>query len=182
MFPINAGEPDSVAHRHSSDPVALPQGPSLRSGLCCPGPSTLTRPHPPHSRAHRDFTARRLIRDAFAVRVRLGDPRAVPCFRQSFLLGMSSSKTPGSPPAAFAQFLRRQRWSSPMVDGLDTSNIEPFRGYLLVRSRYDLPSCLPPSRDFYFRASDGSVTLPAAGYHYGVQLGNLHRWDLHPLE
>ena len=69
-----------------------------------------------------------------------------------------------------------------MVDGLDTSDIEPFRGYLLVRSRYDLPSCLPPLRDLYFRASDGSVTLPAAGYNYGVQLGNLHRWDLHPLE
>ena len=69
-----------------------------------------------------------------------------------------------------------------MVDGLDTSDTEPFRGYLLVRSRYDLPSCLPPLRDFYFRASDGSVTLPAAGYNYGVQLGNLHRWDLHPLE
>jgi hypothetical protein len=37
--------------------AALPQGPSLRSGLCCPGPSTLNRPHPPHSRAHPDFTA-----------------------------------------------------------------------------------------------------------------------------
>ena len=120
------GEPDSVAHRHASDPVALPQGPSLRSGLCCPGPSTLNRPHPPHSRAHRDFTAQRLIRDAFAVRVRLGDPRAVPCFRQSFLLGMSSSKTPGSSPAACAQFLRRQRWSSPTMDALDPSNVVIF--------------------------------------------------------
>jgi len=26
--------------------TALPQGPSLRSELCCLGPSTLTRPHP----------------------------------------------------------------------------------------------------------------------------------------
>jgi len=41
---------------------------------------------------------------------------------------------------------------------------------------------LPPLRDFYFRASNGSVTLPVAGYDYSVQLGNLHRWDLHPLE
>ena len=47
--------------------AALPQGPSFRSGLCCPSPSTLTRPHPPHSRAHRDFAAQRFIRDAFAV-------------------------------------------------------------------------------------------------------------------
>ena len=36
--------------------AALPQGPSLRSGLCCPGPSSLNRPHPPHSQAHRNFT------------------------------------------------------------------------------------------------------------------------------
>src|SRR3954463_8301220 len=58
-----------------------PQGPSLGSGLCCPGPSSLNRPHPPHSPAHRDFTAGRLIRDAFAVRERRGDPRVVPGFR-----------------------------------------------------------------------------------------------------
>jgi len=51
--------------------VSLPQGPSLRSGLFCPGPSSLSRPHPPRSQAHRDFAARRLIRDAFAVRARL---------------------------------------------------------------------------------------------------------------
>src|SRR5580692_10208805 len=48
---------------------ALPQGPSLRSGLFCPGPSSLNRPHPPHSRAHPDFTVSRLIRDAFAVHI-----------------------------------------------------------------------------------------------------------------
>jgi hypothetical protein len=32
-----------------------------RSGLFCPSPSTLNRPHPPHSRAHHDFVARQLI-------------------------------------------------------------------------------------------------------------------------
>jgi hypothetical protein len=36
--------------------AALPQGSSLRSGLCCPGPSSLSRPHAPHSPAHLDFT------------------------------------------------------------------------------------------------------------------------------
>lgn len=95
---------------------------------------------------------------------------------------MSSSETPGSPSAAYTQSLRRRRWSSPMVDGLDTSKSEPFRGYLLVRSRYNLPSCSPPLRDLYFRAFDGSVALPIAEYNYGVRLGNLHRWDFHPLE
>ncbi len=54
-------------HRRSSGYAALPQGPSLRSGLCCPGPSSLSRPHPPHSQAHHDFAALRFIRDAFAV-------------------------------------------------------------------------------------------------------------------
>src|SRR3954453_5482884 len=63
-----------------------PQGPSLGSGLCCPGPSSLNRPHPPHSPAHRDFTAGRLIRDAFAVRERRGDPRVVPGFRDHSVL------------------------------------------------------------------------------------------------
>ena len=74
----------------------LPQGPSLGSGLFCPGPSSLNRPHPPHSQAHRDFTAWRLIRDAFAVRERLGDPRVVPSFRCTFLPDMPSSLTPGA--------------------------------------------------------------------------------------
>ena len=87
--------------------TALPQGPSLRSGFCCPGPSSLTRPHPPQSPAHPDFAALRLIRDVFAVRHRLGDPRLVPGFRWRFCLGMSPSETPGRSPAACTQFLRR---------------------------------------------------------------------------
>ena len=73
-----------------------PQGPSLGSGLFCPGPSSLSRPHPPHSQAHRAFAARRLIRNALAVRDCLGDPRVVPSFRCTFLPGMPSSQTPGS--------------------------------------------------------------------------------------
>src|SRR6516164_1214987 len=51
-----------VKHLRASGSTALPQGPSLRSGLCCPDPSSLNRPHPPHSWAHPDFTASRLIR------------------------------------------------------------------------------------------------------------------------
>src|SRR5262249_62309545 len=54
----------------------------LRSGLCCPSPSSLNRPHPPQLRAHLDFAAVRLIRDAFAVHVPpcLGDPQLVLSF------------------------------------------------------------------------------------------------------
>jgi hypothetical protein len=76
--------------------VALLQGPSLRFGLCCPNPSSLNRPHPPHSRAPRDFAALRLIRGAFAVRERLGDPRVVPVFRCTLLPDMPPPKTPES--------------------------------------------------------------------------------------
>ena len=50
-----------------ADPPALPQGPSLRSGLFCPDPSTLNRPHPPLLQARRDFPALLVIPDAFAV-------------------------------------------------------------------------------------------------------------------
>src|ERR1700730_3933278 len=46
----------------------LPQRPSLRSGLYCPSPSSLNRPHAPHSWAPRNLDAMRFICDAFAVR------------------------------------------------------------------------------------------------------------------
>jgi hypothetical protein len=81
----------ALRHRHTSGRAALPQGSSLRSGFCCPSPSTLIRPHPPHSQAQRDFAALQLIRPVFAVRFRLGDPRLVPSFHYSFFLNMSSS-------------------------------------------------------------------------------------------
>jgi hypothetical protein len=56
-----------------------------------------------------------------------------------------------------------------MREKLDTPKEEPFRGYLLVRSRYELPICSPPiNGGFYFRAFNGSVTFPVAGYNYGV--------------
>src|SRR5262249_31511337 len=73
----------------------LPQGPSLRLGLLSQ-PSSLSRPHPPHSRAHPNFIALRLIWDASAVRERLGHPRAVPVFRCPFLSDMPSPETPES--------------------------------------------------------------------------------------
>ena len=83
--------------------AALPQGPSLRSGLFCPGPSTLNRPHPPHSQARRDFPAVPVIRDSFAVRERLGDPRVVPCFRCPLFPDMPSSSPPECSSAACSQ-------------------------------------------------------------------------------
>jgi hypothetical protein len=45
----------------------------------------------------------RLIRDAFAVRERLGDPRVVPSFRCSFLPGMPPSMSPGRSESSFSR-------------------------------------------------------------------------------
>jgi len=98
----------------------LPLRSLLRSGFYCPGPSSLIRPHPPHSQAHSDFAAWRFIRNAFAVLVRLGDPRVVPCFCCTSPLGMPSSTTAGNPLAVCAQFLRQRHWPSPGLERLGT--------------------------------------------------------------
>ena len=103
-----------------------PQGSSLGSGLFCPGPSSLNRPHPPHSQAHRDFAALRFIRDAFAVRERLGDPRAVPSFRWLFRPDMPSSTSPVSPNIALSKVTMPAR-SSPRANRLDTHETPAIR-------------------------------------------------------
>jgi hypothetical protein len=86
-----AGYPTLVAPVHSpkgnpewSSPTDAPLTPGvLGSDLsyAVSDPPRLLRPHPPVSQAPRDFTVLRLIRAAFAVRERLGDPRDLPAFR-----------------------------------------------------------------------------------------------------
>ena len=149
--PLSVGVRCAHKHRHSSGYAALPQGPSLRSGFCCPDPSSLIRPHPTHSQAQRDFAALQLIRPAFAVRCRLGHPRLVPCFHRSFFLNMSSSATPGSPAAVCTQFLHRQRWPSSLQYRLGSPILPAnpfhaggtFRSFTTVRLRYNLLICSP---------------------------------------
>ena len=94
--PPKVGSVDAITALPRGGILHRPQGSSLRIELCCLEPSSLTRPHPPRSRAHRNFTARRLICDASAVRERLGHPRAVPGFRCPFRPDMPSPATPGS--------------------------------------------------------------------------------------
>jgi hypothetical protein len=60
--------------------TSLPQGPSLRSGLFCPGPSSLSRPHPPVSQAQWDFAAEPFIPTAFAVRGAAATHETFPTF------------------------------------------------------------------------------------------------------
>ena len=60
-------------------------GSRLRSGLCCPDPSTLNRPHPSRWQARSDFPLCAVIRNASAVRERLGRPPVGPCFHSKSL-------------------------------------------------------------------------------------------------
>ena len=153
--------------------------------LCCLEPSSLNRPHPPHSWAHRDFAAKRLIRDVFAVRERRGDPRVVPSFRCTFLPDMPPSTTTGSPYIVSSKFTM-STWSSPHPNRLDTPkspairstrelNFRGFTGLQLLRPVRSLASPRrirlghdPATGGFYVQAFDGAVTLPAAGYDYDI--------------
>ena len=156
----------SVGLRPSCSPLAASESPYCAGGrraleylrgerprpLYPRGPrSSLIRPHPPHSQAHLDFTAGRLIRDAFAVRHRLGDPRVVPCFRCAFLLGMPSSVTAGVHRllllSSFADDagLRRESTGS-ALPSLPSSASDGRVNFAAspVRCCYGLSSCLPP--------------------------------------
>ena len=81
-----------------------PQGSSLWSGLCCPGPSSLNRPHSPLSQAHRVFATFVTYARCLRCAGRLGDPREVPSFCCSFLPNMPSSSTPGSSVIVLVQY------------------------------------------------------------------------------
>jgi hypothetical protein len=173
--PAQCRDADSIVHRHEVG-SPLPQGSSLLPESCCLEPSSLNRPHAPHSWAHRDFTARRLVHDAFAVRERRGDPRVVPGFRCTVLSdrGEFGHRIPIS---------RCRHGSSPRAHWLDTPNTPAIRftralnfAASLVRNCYGLLGCSssldgsdwstsPATGDFYVQAFDGSVTVPVAGYN-----------------
>ena len=116
------------------------------------------------------------------MRERLGDPRVVPGFRCSFLPDMPSSLTSGSSITVSIQNtdvdigLRYGPKSSalPIIPAIRFARGTVFVA-TLVRDCYGLSGCWPPCTDltgfpanggFYFQASDGSVTLPVAGYNY----------------
>ena len=74
----------------------------IKTGTC-PDPSTLIGPIRPTHRHITILPSVRLIRDAFAVRVRLGDPRVVPSFHCPFLPDMPPSMSPGRSESCFFQ-------------------------------------------------------------------------------
>jgi hypothetical protein len=185
-------------HRHEVESPLLPQGSSLLPELCCLEPSSLNRPHPPHSWAHRDFTAERLIRDVFAVRERRGDPRVVPSFRCTFLPDMPPSPTPGSSNIVSSKFTM-PTWSSPHPNRLDTPKTPAIRSTRaltfaasLVYNCYGLSGCSPPldgsdwdttqpPEAFTSRLSTGRSPFPPLDITT-TSIGLLCRRDLHPLE
>jgi hypothetical protein len=128
-----------------------PRGPRSGPGYSVPVRHHLIGPHPPHSRAHRDFAAWRLIRDAIAVRERLGDPRVVPRFRCTFRPDMPSSLTSGSSIIVSVQKHRCRRWPSLWTKELGTPNSPAIRftrgtvfAATLVRNCYGLSGCWSP--------------------------------------
>ena len=183
LSPLRVGVRCAHQHHHSSSYAALPQEPSLRSGFCCPGPSTLNRPHPPHSRAQRDFTALQLIRPVFAVRYRLDDPRLVPCFHcHSFstcrplrLRGVQRLYTPSSFTANAGLRPFSTDSALPRFPQI-LSTWGTFRSFTTVRLRYDLLIFHPPTdltgfasshRGFLKSGFQWFGSRSVAGYRYG---------------
>jgi hypothetical protein len=109
--------------------AALPQGPSLRSGLYCPGPSSLNWSHAPHSQAHLDFTETAYTRCLrCAAYCDLGNPRVDPCFRWHSVSTCRPPRPREVHSAAYTQFLHRRRWPSTKGDcGLGTSKFPTLR-------------------------------------------------------
>jgi hypothetical protein len=158
--------------------------------LCCLEPPSLNRPHLPHSWAHRDFIARRLIRDVFAVRERLSDPRVVPSFRCTFLPDMPPSPTPGSSDIVFHDadmvFAKgtRARHSRYLHNSF---HVRAHFGAALVHNccsppRSDLTGIrFQPQEAFTSRLSTERSPLPSLDMTT-TSIGLLCRRDFHPLE
>jgi hypothetical protein len=106
--------------------LALPQGSSLQSGLCCPDPSTLNRPHPSHWQARSDFPSygyTKRLSCAGAPR----PPASGSVLSLQILVDMSPSLTPEKPVAALIQFLRHRHGLRQVPNGSALSSIPQIR-------------------------------------------------------
>ena len=133
---------------------------------------------------HRLAAYRRCLRCAYSHMPRrptTGSELSLMLFRN-----MSSSETTGNPSVAHTQYftedagLQLQLTVSafPSSSHSDSGEGDCFRGLTTVRLRYDLLLCLPSCRsrpdshpayeDVYFRAFDGLVARPVAGYYYSA--------------
>ena len=130
--------------RHASGMTALPQRPSLRSGLCCPGPSSLNRPHPSHWPTPYNFPALRVIGPAFAVLAccqprhsttgfRAFAARSFSACRPLLPRRVSPWRAPSPPATSFAFAYLSPRLGTLIVPLQSASCGSVFRGFL-VRS------------------------------------------------
>jgi len=186
------------AHRLGGWGFPPPQGPSLGSRLCCPGASSLLGPIRP-TRRHTAISPSRLIRSAFAVRERLGDPRVVPGFRCSFLPDMPPSMTPGSSDIGCVQYCLdadtglRQDLNGSALPTIPQSASRGARNFGASCFAFAAACQVarPPLADLTsHRWPPGAYTsrLPAAWSASPpldiatTATGLLCRWDFHPLE
>ena len=132
-------------HRRASGFAALPQGPSLRSGLCCPSPSSLNRPHAPHSPTRRNFPAMRVICAAFAV--------LAPHQPRPSTSGSELSHTIPSQPVALVCPRRVQRLLTPRLRRWDSPSSGSTSDSALPNAPLESASC---GRHFRVGLSDGA--------------------------
>ena len=186
-FALSRSVAPSQRCRRASGLTALPQGPSLRAGLCCPSPSSLRRPHPPHSPTRRNFPALLVICGALAVPTsgRPRQPASGSELSHSFRLTLPSSYVPGeSVDCLHPGFTDRIRLRPPLSSGLGTLNVptsirftwSPISGLPGSLTRYGRVELLaslggpdrhaPATEAFTSELAVESVTLLAVGYHY----------------
>ena len=189
-------------YRRASGLTALPQGPSLRSRLCCPGPSSLNRPHAPRSRTRHNFPAWRVICDALAV-LAARQPRPSTSGSELSLTVPSQHVALNVPGESSARLLpssvRRFRLRLPLPEArhsqllhLNPLHVARHFGASWFAHRYNLLSCLPradltgctaPSQPRLllpsFRSSRSSSS--PSGITTVVH-GHFHRQDFHLLE
>ena len=131
------------------------------------------------------------------MRERLGDPRVVPNFHCTFLPGMPSSPSPGSPTSICSR-TSMPTWPSPFDHRLGTPKTPAIRSTRvshfvasLVRFRYGLPGCsrplcgsdwiAQPSGTFTSRLSTDQSPSPLLDNYNSSWISFCWR-DLHPLE
>ena len=169
--------------RHWSRVLLRPRGPSLWSGLFCPGPSSLVGPIRPTHRHIAISPSLQLIRDAFAVRERLRRPassselslaipsrHAVPYVPGEIgivLIPSTSDSNIGlhrDLSGSALPFILPSVSSRVRISELTGSHsLRPIR---LLAPLTDLPGISPSHRSFYTQAFHDSVALLTAGYNY----------------
>ena len=159
-----------------------PRGPRSGPGYAVPVHPRLSAPSAPlasTSRFHRSAAYTPCLRCAFRPR----RPTRGSALSHGFLRDLSSSQTPGSLLKFRSQSSLQSSGlrpiptgsalpiPSPSASGEESLSglpwFAPLRPAPSLASLADQTGLSPSPRDFYFRASDGSVALPVAGYNYG---------------